>query len=168
MIGLRIITMCCRHHGSVRAVLLTAAGTSLATQVATAQPSLWGWIVAALPALGLLAVVEIVLSRTADHPDSGPVPTDAAPEPPARSRPPGLDRHDEDRRWPTGPPAVQDGILATEPDRLDEVIAMGHDRRGLTGDPAGPGISADTTNLIALTQQHQARRRPTTRVRSTG
>jgi hypothetical protein len=51
--------------GSVVAVLLVAVGISLAAQVATAQPSVWGWVVAALPALGLLAVVKIVLSRTA-------------------------------------------------------------------------------------------------------
>jgi hypothetical protein len=51
--------------GSVVVVLLVAVGISLAAQVATAQPSVWGWVVAALPALGLLAVVKIVLSRTA-------------------------------------------------------------------------------------------------------
>jgi hypothetical protein len=45
-------------------VLLAAVGVSLAAQVAQAHPSVWGWTVAALPALGLLAVVKIVLSRT--------------------------------------------------------------------------------------------------------
>jgi hypothetical protein len=58
--------------GFVLGVLLTAIGISLAAQVAEAEPSIWGWTVAALPALGLLAVVKIVLSRTTasspDHP----------------------------------------------------------------------------------------------------
>ena len=50
--------------GFVLVVLLTAVGVSLAAQVAQAHPSVWGWTVAALPALGLLAVVKIVLART--------------------------------------------------------------------------------------------------------
>jgi hypothetical protein len=50
--------------GFVLVVLLTAVGVSLAAQVAQAHPSVWDWTVAALPALGLLAVVKIVLSRT--------------------------------------------------------------------------------------------------------
>src|SRR5262249_1946574 len=50
--------------GFVLVVLLGAVGVSLAAQVAQAHPSVWGWTVAALPALGLLAVVKIVLSRT--------------------------------------------------------------------------------------------------------
>jgi hypothetical protein len=57
---------------SVVAVLLAAVTISLAAQVATAEPSLWGWIVAAMPALGLLAVVKIVLARTAINDPSGP------------------------------------------------------------------------------------------------
>jgi hypothetical protein len=36
---------------------------SLAAQVAKAHPSPWGWIMAALPALGFLAVVKIILTR---------------------------------------------------------------------------------------------------------
>ena len=50
--------------GFVLVVLLGAVGVSLAAQVAQAHRSVWGWTVAALPALGLLAVVKIVLSRT--------------------------------------------------------------------------------------------------------
>lgn len=50
--------------GLVLAILLAAAAVSLAAQVAQAERSPWGWLVAALPALGFLAVVKIVLSRT--------------------------------------------------------------------------------------------------------
>lgn len=53
-----------QHAGFVYAVLCTAALVSLAAQVAEAEPSIRGWTVAALPALGFLAVVKIVLSRT--------------------------------------------------------------------------------------------------------
>jgi hypothetical protein len=48
----------------VHTVLCAAVTVSLAAQVAEAEPSAWGWIVAALPAVGFLAVVKIVLTRT--------------------------------------------------------------------------------------------------------
>lgn len=58
----------------VHFVLYGAALISLAAQVAKAAPSVWGWIMAALPAAGFLAVVKIVLSRTPiDRPDQNPV-----------------------------------------------------------------------------------------------
>jgi len=63
-----------RNHqpaGFVLAVLIAAVALSLAAQVAEAQPSPWGWTVAALPALGFLALVKIVLGRnpaTRDEP----------------------------------------------------------------------------------------------------
>lgn len=50
--------------GFVYAVLFAAVVVSLAAQVARAKPSVWGWIVAALPALAFLAIVKIVLTRT--------------------------------------------------------------------------------------------------------
>ena len=80
--------------GFVLGVLLAAVGVSLAAQVAEAERSVWGWTVAALPALGLLAVVKIVLSRTgtpADR-DSGlasvrPGPLDQAAAGPTADQP---------------------------------------------------------------------------------
>jgi hypothetical protein len=59
----------------VHFVLYGAALISLAAQVAKAAPSVWGWIMAALPAAGFLAVVKIVLSRTPieTRPDQNPV-----------------------------------------------------------------------------------------------
>src|SRR5690606_19517665 len=45
------------------ATLAVAVVLSLAAQVADAEPTVWGWIVAALPAAGFLALVKIVLSR---------------------------------------------------------------------------------------------------------
>jgi hypothetical protein len=55
----------------VHLVLYIAVLTSLAAQVAKAELSVWGWIVAALPAVGFLAVVKIVMSR--QPVETGPV-----------------------------------------------------------------------------------------------
>lgn len=63
--------------GFVYTVLYAATLVSLAAQVAEADPSVWGWIVAALPALGFLAVVKIVLSRS--QVEAGPDQGDATP-----------------------------------------------------------------------------------------
>jgi hypothetical protein len=49
--------------GFVYLVFFGAVLISLAANVAKAHPSPWGWIMAALPALGFLAVVKIVLTR---------------------------------------------------------------------------------------------------------
>ncbi|MGK5520745.1 DUF2637 domain-containing protein [Micromonospora sp. URMC 107] len=68
--------------GLVASLLVAFALLSLAAQVAEAEPSVWGWIVAAVPSLAFLALVKVVLS-------SAPAPraavkrplTDPAPEP---------------------------------------------------------------------------------------
>jgi hypothetical protein len=60
-------------------ILFAAVVVSLAAQVARAKPSVWGWIVAALPALAFLAIVKIVLTRTAVTAE--PVRTEVMSEP---------------------------------------------------------------------------------------
>lgn len=81
-----------RHVHFVHFVLYGAALISLAAQVATTAPSVWGWIMAALPAAGFLAVVKIVLSRTPieTRPDQNPIGETG----PVRS----LDQPDDDGR----------------------------------------------------------------------
>jgi hypothetical protein len=67
--------------GFVYLVFFGAVLISLAANVAKAHPSPWGWIMAAMPALGFLAVVKIVLTRQPVEPeldrsgsgDAGPV-----------------------------------------------------------------------------------------------
>jgi len=49
-------------------VLVCAVALSLAAQVVEAEPSVIGWIAAALPALGFLAMVKLALARTAATP----------------------------------------------------------------------------------------------------
>jgi hypothetical protein len=66
-----------RPAGFVLAVLVAAVALSLAAQVVEAEPSVVGWLAAALPALGFLACVKIVLSRTV---------AETAPAPPSSAR----------------------------------------------------------------------------------
>ena len=51
-----------RPVGLVGVLLIAFALLSLAAQVAEAEPSVWGWIVAAVPSLAFLALVKVVLS----------------------------------------------------------------------------------------------------------
>src|SRR5215467_15143589 len=44
-------------------IILAAASLSLAGQLAQARPSITGWLLAAVPALGFLALTKLVLSR---------------------------------------------------------------------------------------------------------
>ncbi|KOX09307.1 hypothetical protein ADK66_10800 [Micromonospora sp. NRRL B-16802] len=91
-----------RPVGLVAALLVAFALLSLAVQVAEAEPSVWGWIVAAVPSLAFLALVKVVLSNApatppAPEPDQPPVdwyeaPEQADPEPerPADPVPPAV------------------------------------------------------------------------------
>jgi hypothetical protein len=73
--------------GFVLAVLVGAVALSLSAQVVEAERSVVGWLAAALPALGFLALVKIVLTRaparsvelsTVEPPGLSPVQTDSA------------------------------------------------------------------------------------------
>jgi Protein of unknown function (DUF2637) len=71
-----------RPAGFVLAVLVAAVALSLSAQVVEAEPSIVGWLAAALPALGFLACVKIVLSRTVATSDPAtPVPAEPEPAP---------------------------------------------------------------------------------------
>ncbi|NIL40455.1 DUF2637 domain-containing protein [Salinispora arenicola] len=52
-----------RPVGLVGSLLVAFALLSLAAQVAEAESSVWGWIVAAVPSLAFLALVKVVLSN---------------------------------------------------------------------------------------------------------
>ncbi|MGW3858321.1 DUF2637 domain-containing protein [Micromonospora arida] len=83
-----------RPVGLVGVLLIAFALLSLAAQVAEAEPSVWGWIVAAVPSLAFLALVKVVLS-------SEPA-TPPAPEP---DQPQGSDWYDEPQPVEAAPPA---------------------------------------------------------------
>lgn len=70
-----------QHAGFVMWVLIGGVALSLSAQVVEAERSVIGWLAAALPAAGFLALVKIVLTRTpAGTPVPEPSPT--VPEPP--------------------------------------------------------------------------------------
>ncbi len=56
-----------RHHLRIGAypitVILAAAALSLAGQLAQAKASITGWLLAAVPAIGFLALTKLVISR---------------------------------------------------------------------------------------------------------
>ncbi|MFI7075349.1 DUF2637 domain-containing protein [Micromonospora sediminicola] len=121
-------------------VLLIAVSLSLAAQVVEAEASVIGWIAAALPALGFLAMVKIALGRADPHPppqlsrpgrtESGPtsavdasVPDTAGPAPVTAAAAPDS---------PPAVPAAGDQPSAV-PDRPD---------REASTDQDGPEIAA--------------------------
>ena len=67
-----------RPVGFVGVLLVGFALLSLSAQVAEAEPSVWGWIVAAVPSLAFLALVKVVLSSTSTAPEAT---VDEEPEP---------------------------------------------------------------------------------------
>jgi hypothetical protein len=112
--------------GFVLAVLISAVVLSLSAQVVEAERSVVGWLAAALPALGFLALVKIVLSRT-------PV------EPPVPSPTPGQDQDEVDvpeRPDTVGDQDDQDNGRANDQDRHsamsanDQVSGQVSDRDG--------------------------------------
>jgi hypothetical protein len=81
------------HRGHTRkvtfplAVLVAGFGIQMAAQVALAEPTPAGWLLAAMPALGFLVVVKLLMRRapTADRPAEP-----AQPPPPEPARRPNL------------------------------------------------------------------------------
>ncbi|MFL6125425.1 DUF2637 domain-containing protein [Actinophytocola sp.] len=133
-----------QHTGFVYLVLCAAALVSLAAQVAEAQPSVWGWIVAALPALGFLAVVKIVLSRTPAA--SGPDPVDASPARPDRT----ADR--------TGSPVRSAALSPVVPPWTgpDVTPQTGPDRSPQTGSISPADRAMDRTADVATVEPGEA------------
>ncbi|SCF46243.1 DUF2637 domain-containing protein [Micromonospora mirobrigensis] len=66
-----------RPVGLVGSLLVAFALLSLAVQVAEAEPSVWGWTMAAVPSLAFLALVKVVLSNT---PATPPTPEPDQPQ----------------------------------------------------------------------------------------
>ncbi|NJP34792.1 DUF2637 domain-containing protein [Micromonospora sp. HSS6-12] len=116
------------------AVLVVAVSLSLAAQVVEAEASVIGWIAAALPALGFLAMVKIALGRTEAHPSNqtahaertkpGPPPAVDASVPDTRAPVPVTAAAVPDS--PTAVPAVTDPPPAV-PDRPDREASTGED-----------------------------------------
>ncbi|MEU4245821.1 DUF2637 domain-containing protein [Amycolatopsis sp. NPDC026612] len=141
------------HRGTTRritfplVVLVAALGVQMAAQVALAEPSPAGWLVAAMPALGFLVVVKLLMRRTleptpAPVTTTAPEPTPAAPEPatPARPAPP---RGKVLGKLPAG---IRDTITATTAD----VHAAG---RQVTADDLSARVALPDAMLTALVDE---------------
>jgi hypothetical protein len=67
-----------RPTGFVLTALVLFIAVSLSAQVVEAEPSVIGWLAAALPALGFLVLAKVVLSRTAAGHTTAPAASSAA------------------------------------------------------------------------------------------
>ena len=104
------------------AVLVVAVVLSLAAQVVEAERSVIGWIAAALPAAGFLAMVKIALGRTAA---TGPAASDAGDAGWRAGRPSGTagdgpGRAADDRSQPSTATAAEDGAALAQADAGQE------------------------------------------------
>jgi hypothetical protein len=90
-----------RPVGLVAVLLVAFACLSLAAQVAEAERSVWGWIVAAVPSMAFLALVKVVLSGapavTGERAPALVVPPapDAVPDAAERAPEPAIERAPE-------------------------------------------------------------------------
>ncbi|WP_239124643.1 DUF2637 domain-containing protein [Actinoplanes utahensis] len=75
-------------------VLVVAVVLSLGAQVVEAEPSVIGWIAAALPAVGFLAMVKIALGRAGPEPTDHHHPAAAVPDGPGRPQHPATPADD--------------------------------------------------------------------------
>jgi hypothetical protein len=77
-------------------VLACGVGLSLAANLAQAQPTVWGWVVAAVPSGAFLVAVSMIERRAADRPGLAAGQGRGPGEPSARGRPsPDRDEQDE-------------------------------------------------------------------------
>ncbi|MGW4679116.1 hypothetical protein ACWEOS_11710 [Micromonospora taraxaci] len=60
-------------------LLIAAVGLSLTAQLAVAKPTVFGWMVSALPALAFFALSKLVFTATRPKPVPAPVPATSAP-----------------------------------------------------------------------------------------
>jgi hypothetical protein len=78
-----------RPYALPATVLVFGVLVQMTAQVAEAEPSPAGWLVAAMPALGFLAVVKLLMRRTPTEP---PAPTEATEPAPAAPAPAAVPR----------------------------------------------------------------------------
>jgi len=144
------------HRGTTRritfplVVLVAALGVQMAAQVALAEPSPAGWLVAAMPALGFLVVVKLLMRRTleptaATSPAPASEPATAAAEPAATARP-APRRGKVLGKLPAG---IRDTVTATTAD----VHAAG---RPVTADDLAARVALPDAMLAALVDELNA------------
>jgi hypothetical protein len=115
------------------ALILAAVALSLTGQFAEARPSLSGWIVSAVPALGFLALVKLILSR---------------PNPPTTPAVDRVDQVDEHTNTIPARPATPVNVPA---ELLPGARIIANSHRQATGTPITPNQLAERMNLPATT-----------------
>jgi hypothetical protein len=142
-----------RLHGKAGfyplALIVGAVALSLTGQFAEAKPSVSGWIISAVPALGFLALVKLVLSG----PTSQPTTTEPAPTSPhadVNARPSMTEPDWRTSPEPHDPPADRAAFVVPDPEP--------------TPAPASPKVPAHllTGARFALAQHEQTTGRPIT------
>lgn len=101
----------------VLVALVVAVVLSLAAQVAEAERSVWGWVLAAVPALGFLVLVKIALGRTPADTDPMCHPLPHVPLPGDASGATGEPREDH------AVPAAPVGVVADELELAEPPVA---------------------------------------------
>jgi hypothetical protein len=130
--------------GAVVTVLVAAVALSLAAQVAGAEWSVWGWLMAAVPACGFLVLAKIALGRS----PAALVPTVLAEDQPVPVSPV---QADEPRRG--APSAAAAGPPIPCPVLAEDRLVLGEDQDGTDEDqgrPYDPGGPLPARNAAAL------------------
>jgi len=132
------------------AVLTVGVALSLAAQVVEAEPSIIGWIAAALPAAGFLAMVKIAMGR-ADPGHLQPVPRPAVIVPAQRQPVPNNLGLVPDSEEPVpaepGPAATMTGQPRTVRDDSPQIAALLPAARTVAASLAVQGIPLSRTSL---------------------
>ncbi|MET9258536.1 DUF2637 domain-containing protein [Amycolatopsis sp. NPDC004079] len=97
-------------------VLVAGFGVQMTAQVALAEPTPAGWLVAAMPALGFLVVVKLLMRRASAEPAPAATPAPAPAEPAGPAEP-------ETAPAPQGPPARPATRLKLPPEIASRVHA---------------------------------------------
>jgi hypothetical protein len=151
-----------RPAGFVLAVLVAAVVLSLSAQVVEAEASVVGWLAAALPALGFLACVKIVLSRTTTGTELVPT-RDDVPDPaePGTSAVPAqlTSQDDEDERDVTEDERDEPTDLLAQARTVAAAHLAAHGRP-ITRDQLRAELRTGTNTATALHQQIRQDPRP--------
>jgi hypothetical protein len=137
-------------------LLVVAVGLSLTAQLAVAQPSVFGWMVSALPALAFFALSKLVFTTTrvtrSTNPASALTPATVAPAPstpdtaPATVRP-AAEQPTATTPIPDQPTRPQPALVKNTPASASSTtIPTGH--TGATGTTRAAPVSTGLTDLL--------------------
>ncbi|MBT8223959.1 MAG: hypothetical protein KJO75_00450, partial [Dactylosporangium sp.] len=144
--------------GFVLGVLIAAVALSLSAQVVEAERSIVGWLAAALPALGFLALVKIVLSRTPTSDTTGTARTTPVPPETTRTAPVPAQLTSQDDTDDTDGGDETAGLLDQARALAAEHLA--EHGRPITRDQLRAGLRTGTSTATVLHRQVRQDGRP--------